>query len=430
MLFNLKVDATRVYLFMELAIAFCLCLVFTTNSLYEATVAGLTPLQLVLIGTTLEISTFLFEVPTGIVADIYSRRLSIIIGYVWMGFGFLIEGFFPAFGPILLAQVVWGLGYTFTSGAKQAWITDEIGEESANKLFLRMARLGTFAWLSGLGVTLVLGANNTAIPIRAGAVGIVLTGLMLAIIMPETGFRPTPQEDRNTWQHMWHIFRQGTNAVRMNPRLSNIVFIGLCYGLYSEGLDRLGIKLLLDNFKLPAFYGSTQLSFFILLDVIGAVLSIFVIRFVEKRIDTSSPLAIGRAMLVVTGLIVVGMLSFALSPVLPLAVAFMVAVGLFRGVSGPLQMTWINQKLDSSVRATIHSMFGQVDAIGQVAGGPMIGVIANLFSVRMAVSFASLLLSPALLFIQRTNGMQISANESEQVNNDIASIKENHVSQV
>src|SRR5512141_391475 len=188
---TLKLEAPRVFLIMEMAITVFTSMVFVTNSLYEATVAGLAPLQLVLIGTTLELSTFLFEVPTGIVADMYSRRLSIIIGYVLMGFGFLIEGFFPAFRPILLAQVVWGLGYTFTSGAKQAWITDEIGEESANKLFLRMARLSTFAWLSGLGITLLLGANNTAIPIRVGAVGIVLTGLTLAIIMPETGFRPT-----------------------------------------------------------------------------------------------------------------------------------------------------------------------------------------------------------------------------------------------
>ncbi|HMB21751.1 MAG TPA: hypothetical protein VKP08_02910, partial [Anaerolineales bacterium] len=69
-------------------------------------------------------------------------------------------------------------------------------------------------------------------------------------------------------------------------------------------------------------------------------------------------------------------------------------------------LTWVNQKLDSRVRATIHSMFGQVDAIGQVAGGPFIGLIANLFSVRLAVSLASLLLSPAMLFIQRANRMQ------------------------
>jgi len=337
------------------------------------------------------------------VADVHSRRLSIVIGYVLIGAGFLIEGFFPAFRPILVAQVVWGLGYTFTSGAKQAWITDEIGEESANKLFLRTARLGTYAWLFALGATLLIGTNNAALPIRVGAIGIILTGIVLAIIMPETGFHPTPQEDRNTWQHMWYVFKQGTSAVRAHPRLSNIVFIGLCYGLYSEGVDRLSIKLLLDNFHVPVLFGSNQVSFFIMLDVIGTVLSIFVFRFVEKRLDTSSPLAIGRAMLLVTGLITISILSFALSPTLVLALIFMISVGLLRGVSGPLQTVWINQKLDSRVRATIHSMFGQVDAIGQTMGGPVIGLIANVFSVRLAVSISGLLLSPAMLFIQRAN---------------------------
>jgi len=189
----------------------------------------------------------------------------------------------------------------------------------------------------------------------------------------------------------------------------------LCYGLYSEGLDRLSIKLLIDNFKLPVFFGSNHLSFFVLLDAVGCILSLFVIRFVEKRLDTRSPLAIGRAMLLVTGLITASMLSFALAPVLPLAILALVVVGQLRGVSGPLHAAWINQKLDSRVRATIHSMFGQVDAIGQAVGGPVIGLVANLFSVKVAVGIASLLLSPALLFIQRANGIQVSEVESHEV---------------
>ena len=403
---KLQLEPTRVFLFMEIAFGVFFGMVVATNSLYEATVAGLSPLQLVLIGTMLEVSTFVFEVPTGIVADIYSRRLSIIIGYLLMGLGFLIEGFFPAFLPILLAQVVWGLGYTFTSGAKQAWITDEIGEENANKLFLRAARLGAFAWLFVLGATLLIGAHNLAIPIRVGAIGLVLTGVVLALIMPETGFRPTPQEDRNTWQHMGYVFKQGVKEMRVHPRLINIVFIGLFYGLYSEGFDRLSVKLLLDNFRLPVFFGSNQLSFFILLEAIGAVLYLFVVRFVEKRLDTNSTHAIGRVMLLVTALITVSMLTFALAPSLLLAVIAMTAVGLLRGVSGPLQTTWINQKLDSRVRATIHSIFGQVDAIGQTMGGPAVGLVANLFSVRLALSISSLLLSPALVFIQWANRSQ------------------------
>ncbi|MBK9055067.1 MAG: hypothetical protein IPL78_30455 [Chloroflexi bacterium] len=79
----------------------------------------------------------LFEIPTGIVADLRSRRLSLLIGYVIIGIGFLMEGLFPFFVPVLLAQVVWGIGYTFTSGAQDAWLADEIGESKLTQAYLR-----------------------------------------------------------------------------------------------------------------------------------------------------------------------------------------------------------------------------------------------------------------------------------------------------
>lgn len=88
---TLKLDATKVYLFIEFTASAFFAMMFVTMSLYEATVAGLTPLQLVLVGTTLEISAFVFEIPTGIVADVYSRRLSIIIGYFLMGIDFTLS---------------------------------------------------------------------------------------------------------------------------------------------------------------------------------------------------------------------------------------------------------------------------------------------------------------------------------------------------
>src|ERR1044071_4116534 len=171
---NLKLNARFVYLFIEFSASMFFSMMFVVTSLYEASVAGLSPVQLILVGTALELSAFIFEVPTGIVADVYSRRLSIIIGYVLMGLGFLIEGFFPAFLPILLAQIIWGLGYTFTSGATQAWITDEIGEDNANKLFLRGTQIGLFASLLGMGIAALVGANNVAMPLRVGSLGVML----------------------------------------------------------------------------------------------------------------------------------------------------------------------------------------------------------------------------------------------------------------
>ena len=415
MLPSLKLNARSVYLFIEFSASIFFAMLFVVTSLYEATVAGLTPVQLILVGTALEVSAFLFEVPTGIVADVYSRKLSIVIGYVLMGLGFLIEGFFPSFLPILLAQVVWGLGYTFTSGASEAWISDEIGEEEANKLFLRATQVGLFASLIGMGLAVLVGANNVALPIQVGAVGVILIGITLVFIMPETGFYPTPREDRNTWQHMWHTFKQGTDAVRAKPRLMSIIGVGLFYGIYSEGFDRLWVKHLLDTFELPIIFGNNQVAFFAVLRVIGTLLSILAVRFVAKRVDTGSPLAIGRAMLIVTGLISLSLLGFALSPLLLLSVGLYLAINLLRRVAGPLQTAWVNQKLDSKIRATVHSMFGQVDAIGQVMGGPIVAVVAAFGSAVASLVTSSLLLVPAMFFVSRANAQSIhEADEGEK----------------
>lgn len=408
---NLRFNARFVYLFIEFSASLFFAMMFVTTSLYEATVAGLTPVQLILVGTALEISAFVFEVPTGIVADVYSRRLSIILGYILMGLGFLVEGFFPSFLPILLAQVIWGLGYTFTSGATQAWITDEIGEDHANKLFLRATQIGLFASLIGMGAAMLVGANNVALPIQVGALGVVLIGITLMLIMPETGFHPTPREDRNTWQHMWYTFRQGVDVVRARPRLVNIVFIGLFFGLYSEGFDRLWVKHLLDHFELPTFFGNTQVAFFAVLRVAGAILTILAVRFIEKRVDSTSPLAIGRAMLVLTGSISAALFGFALSPLLLLSVGLYLMINVVRNVHIPLQTAWVNQKLDSQVRATVHSMFGQVDAVGQVLGGPIVAGIASVGSAVASLVTSSLLLTPALFFIGRANSR--SRNEAD-----------------
>jgi MFS transporter, DHA3 family, tetracycline resistance protein len=411
-MFNqLKVHPTKVYLFIEFTASILFSMMFVVISLYEATVAGLSPLQLVLVGTTLEISAFIFEVPTGIVADAYSRRVSIIIGYIIMGLGFLMEGLFPFFMPILLAQVIWGLGYTFTSGATQAWISDEIGEESANKLLLRANRVGLYAALLGMGLAILLGGQHVNLPILIGGVGVVLMGVVLMIVMPETGFHPTPKEDRNNWQHMAHIFREGLAAVRVRPRLMSVLAVGFFYGLYSEGFDRLWVKHLLDTFTLPTLFGNTEVAFFGLLRAGGMILSILATRYVEKRLDTSSPLAIGRAMLGITMGLSIGIISFAVSPIFGLTLVLYGLISMLRNVAGPLYNAWVNQKLDSKTRATVISMSSQVDAIGQISGGPGVAAIAALSSVVAAITTSGLLLTPALFLVSRANSQ--SMNEAE-----------------
>jgi len=319
-----------------------------------------------------------------------------------MGAGFLVEGLFPSFLPILLAQVIWGVGYTFTSGAMQAWITDEVGEEKANPLFMRAARVGLVASLIGMGATTFIGANNAAMPIIVGAIGVILVGIVLIFIMPETGFNPTPMEDRSTWQHMLHTFNEGVKSVKTRPRLMYILGVGFFFGLYSEGFDRLWVKHLLDTFQIPILFGGNQVAFFSLLRFSAGLLTVFVMQFIEKRVDSSSPLSIGKAMMIVTGVIAVGIIGFALSPLLPLTLGLYLTIYILRQVKIPLQTAWVNHKLDPQTRATVHSMTGQVDAIGQILGGGS-AFIARYLSVVAAIVTSGFLLGPALGLVRRAN---------------------------
>jgi DHA3 family tetracycline resistance protein-like MFS transporter len=187
----------------------------------------------------------------------------------------------------------------------------------------------------------------------------------------------------------------------------------LFYGLYSEGFDRLWVKHLLDNFDIPVLFGNNQVAFFAVLRIVASVLTIFAIRFVEKRVDSGSPLAIGRAMMIVTGLIATTMIGFALSPLLVLALGLYLVIDVLRDIRGPLNSAWVNQKLDPQTRATVHSMTGQVDAFGQIAGGPSVGLVARFFSVVAAITTSGLLLLPAMFLVGRANSQSIAERDSQ-----------------
>ena len=411
-----KLDAYKIYLGLMFFNSIFFSMIFVVTSFYEATVAHLTGLQLVLVGTTVEATILLFEIPTGVVADAYSRRLSIIIGYFIMGWAFIVEGSFPAFLPIVLAQILWGIGYTFTSGATQAWLSDEIGEENANRAFLRVNKFDLAGALVGMLVAIPLGNIAVNLPITAGGALVSGIAIVLARFMPEHGFPPARPEERNTWQHMGDIFKRGLGAVRARPALLAILGVGLIYGLYSEGWDRLWVKYLVDHFSLPSIFGMNEVAFFGLLRASGMILSILVTRVVEKRLDAGHAPSVARAMMGITALLSAAIFTFAFSPALAVSIAAVWLVNITRNVMGPLYDAWVNQRLDSDTRATVISMSGQVDAIGQIASGPLAGVV-SLWSVRAAITFASLLITPALPLIARANRLHMDAESAADQTN-------------
>ncbi|MDE2992687.1 MAG: MFS transporter, partial [Chloroflexota bacterium] len=154
-----------VYLFLGLAYTVCTSMIYPILPVYYVQEVGMNPLQLVLVGTTLEATILLFEVPTGVVADTYGRRLSVIVGEVLIGTGWVIQGSFPSFALVLLAAVIRGVGDTFISGALDAWIADEVGEEHLAQAYLRYGQARRVGFFAGIGVGVALASIQLGLPI-------------------------------------------------------------------------------------------------------------------------------------------------------------------------------------------------------------------------------------------------------------------------
>ncbi len=396
-----RLDAVPVYLIYSGGGALFSQLVFAVNLVYQVQVAHLNPLQLVLVGTVLEVTAFLFEIPTGVVADVYSRRLSLIIGCFLLGIGLALQGVVPEFGVILIAQVIWGIGYTFTSGAEQAWITDAVGEGRAAGLFLRAAQLGTVAALVATVMATIIGNFNLQLPILIGGGAYLLLGLFLIVAMPERGFIPTPRAERETWRAMGDTFGAGLALVRRSPTLVTILGIVAISGAATETFDRLSTDHPLRGFAFPDAGGLQPVAFLGAASVAGRLLNLGAMEVVRRRQNLASHRAVARTLTAITALLVVGYVAFALSGNLAFALLASTVVRLCRTVASPLTAAWLNQHVESRVRATVFSMSGQADALGQIAGGPVFGVV-GLSSARLALALGGAVLSPALLLYART----------------------------
>ncbi len=408
----LKQNPTRIYLFIGGGRALFNALVFTINLIYQVETVGLNPLQMVLVGTVLEVTVLLFEVPTGAVADVYSRRLSVIIGLALVGSGYLLEGSIPMFWAVLGAQVLWGIGYTFVSGALQAWLADEIGVEAAGPVFLRSAQVELIAGFAGIGVSVWLASRWLQLPILVGGVLYIALAACMALIMPERGFRPTPPEERETWKQMADTARAGLRAVRGHPALRIVVGLSLVTGLYSEGYDRLWTPHLLNSFDFPSLFGLEDSVFWFGVIGAGATLTGIAANELARRGRAAEEQARSINWLTLLyGLLPASLLLLAWTRSIWAAILALWGINLCRSTIEPLENAWVVRNTDSAQRATVISLWGQANSFGQATGGPVLGWLGTATRIPVALTVSAAVLLPGQWLLALARGERSTSDE-------------------
>ena len=397
----------RLYLVLESGMSFLLGITYATITVYWVTSGRLNPLQLLLLGTALELSYFLLQLPTGVLADMVSRRLCVLAGLFIVGLALVMEGLSPSFGNLLGAQLVLGLGAALSDGAQQAWIADELGQDQMTGVYLRATQFGLVATIAGSLLSGVIALAGLNAPLLTGGVLICLLAVAAAFVMPERNFRPAASGRRRIGSLAGRaagMLADQTRATRQAivavPGLVLLFGMTFFVGLWSESFDRLWGAFLLRDIKFPELAGLRPAMWFSLFACAAAALALGSTELAKRRTERLGPDSVVGAMLAITLLIGGAVILMATARAFTVVVIAYLIVSVLRPVLGPLTSGWLVGRIEPSVRATALSAQAMFDSAGQIAGGPVVGAIGTFASIRVALLAGAAALGPAAACIE------------------------------
>jgi MFS family permease len=377
------------------------------TSVYLVVDAGLSPAELVLIGSVQSAFALVFEVPAGVIADTISRKWSLVVSQVLMGTAMLATGLFESFPALLATQVLWGISWTFASGSDVALITDELDRPDRINLVLTSAAraqltgaatglvtLGLFAWATRRDVTIVV----------AGAAMMSLA-LYVAFSFTEHNFERRPIARLATlggavgvpirtarWSTSWTTFVRGVTLVRRSRAILLIFAATFLVNGASDAAGRLTQKRLID-LGLP-----TSILWFTALGVLGLVVGALVLRLVTHRINGSHA-ATDYALAALVGVLSMLLLAFARDPVLG-AIAVVLLNGIVTPLTRVISTIWINTRTTADIRATTHSFLAQLEYLGEIVCGVTISTLAGLTTLPVALTGCAILFAATAVLMR------------------------------
>jgi hypothetical protein len=289
--------------------------------------------------------------------------------------------------------MLWGLSWTFASGADVAWVTDELDDPARiSGVLMRWGRAqltGAAAGLVGLGALGSLTQRSTAM-VLAGA-AMLLLGLYVVFRFREERFVPT---STRRWSASWSILVRGLALVRRS-RTILVIFAATFLVNGAEMSGRLHQRRLVD-LGLP----SDPVAWFTVLGVLTLLVGAAALRVVEPHIDGARTAQHGYVVACAAGALGLIVLAGA-----PEEVTGSAALLLIAGIAMPLTRTlgtiWVNRQTSSDVRATVHSFLAQAEYVGEIACGLAIALVARYAGLSPALVACAALFAITMVLVQR-----------------------------
>lgn len=382
------------------AFSFSLSLSFT-HGIWMIYLAGkgFSLMQLGLLEAIFHITSFLMEVPTGSVADIWGRKASRIAGRVSYALSLVFMLYSSTFLLQVLAFVLSALGYNLESGAGDALLYDSLLLDGQQDRYIKVK--GNDELINQIGSILsflvggYLASLNFALAFYA-TIGSAVIGLCIALFFREPELEK--QESRvktSVWASVLFSLKSqildSGKVFKKTPRIGFFI-------LFSESLFAFMVCLFfyLQNHWTNLGYDPASIG--IVFSIHAGVAAFFSVKAhtIEKRIGQKGLLVCCPLMLLVT------LWGVALTPY---SMAFYVLSASIEGLLIPTISTYLNQLIPSKFRATILSFQSMAYSLFMIAIFPLVGLVGNLVSLRVAfallASLATLLVIPYLVMLSK-----------------------------
>ncbi|MHA2100214.1 MAG: MFS transporter [Candidatus Kariarchaeaceae archaeon] len=347
---------------------------------------GLSLAEVALIDIVFWGSMFVFEIPTGVIADKFGRKISLIISFITQAFGIFIFAYAPNLNWFLISYFVWGLGLTLQSGAEEAWIFDEISinyknqEKEAQDRYQHVFGILLSLSLISAATALVTGGFLAEYSLRWPVLltgGIFCFNVLWLIIIPENGFSQDQSKQstaKNTKNAIKEIFSPVllplvTIVVLIGGITTAIVFWVQPY-LDTKDIAYSNIGIILGTGILFMSFGS-------------AINNEFVKRFGKYTLGIL--------------IFVMGTLLMLFSVIrLEILIPLFFILRIFRGAFSPYVSRLLNEKIDTANRATSLSIVGAMITISVMLFEIGTALLIEEFSYELSFFISGLLI---LIFV-------------------------------
>ena len=339
--------------------------------------AGLSIFEVFVANAAFTAAMALFEVPTGVVADTRGRRASFLLSEAILAVGTLAYvGVAAVHGGLLLfcvAGVILGLGYTFYSGAVEAWLVDALKatgyQQELDGVFARASIVSSIAMLTGTVVGGVLGQIDLALPYVVRAALVVVAFVVGFRTMHEIGFVPRALRMRGILGEMRKVARAGiTYGWRKQAIRLLVLDAFLSYGFWSWAWYAWQPYFLQLYGRNAIWLSGLIASLFALAGIAGNVL---VGRLALAGRRRTTILLGGTALMTATMVATGAIRSFWVT------VPIFLLGALVGGVMQPVRQTYLHYSIPTSERATLVSFDSLVGSLGSVGGQTGLGYLSQ-----------------------------------------------------